>query len=271
MKREPTTRQCAECAPHPAREGRCNERVSAGGGSEGVVRGTYQRIGGTATQCACISDDDNGGGDGDDASGGRAMNTYNTYCETAGCAVTITYRAEDWRGAMAHLLAHGWYVRPRPEGAETHCPRHCGDAHPPAQPAELHCYRPAAPPSDCDAMLEAKLRESLAVPGATVAPARYAKRMQLVKPAKNAFGLKGVIGELCEALNGRWTHREGGYVLPPSKVRRLAELVADGVRAELVFEGSRVRYRLPQGATTRHPRPARRSPAAGDATREGSE
>lgn len=64
-------------------------------------------------------------------------------------------------------------------------------------------------------------------PTYTVNPARYAKGMLLVRAA-SADGYKTRVARLLDALKCRWTNRERGYVVSPSKLRRLERLLADG-------------------------------------------
>lgn len=61
----------------------------------------------------------------------------------------------------------------------------------------------------------------------TVYPARYAKGMMAVQ-CHSVDGYKTRAMCLCEALRGRWTHREGAYIMSARKAERLAVLFAEG-------------------------------------------
>jgi len=75
----------------------------------------------------------------------------------------------------------------------------------------------------------------------TVHKARYAKGMMAVR-CESVDGYKTRAMRLCEALRGRWTHREGAYIMSSRKAERLADLFAKGwtgsyMSAELVPPG----------------------------------
>lgn len=57
--------------------------------------------------------------------------------------------------------------------------------------------------------------------------ARYANGQHLVCPV-NTDGIKGRVERLLCALNCRWTNRERGFVVSPSKLKRFEQLYADG-------------------------------------------
>lgn len=70
-----------------------------------------------------------GQGDGQGTEGGAFMNTYDTFCETAGCRVTYVQQAESFDDAVKNLRALGWSAVQRdPRGVEygvnSHCPFH---------------------------------------------------------------------------------------------------------------------------------------------------
>lgn len=58
--------------------------------------------------------------------------------------------------------------------------------------------------------------------------ARYAKGQVAVRPSRDGSGWKGRIDRLCEALNARWSGREGAYIMSWTKARKLELLVAAG-------------------------------------------
>jgi hypothetical protein len=61
----------------------------------------------------------------------------------------------------------------------------------------------------------------------TTQQARYAKGQHLVRPV-NSDGTKGRAERLLCALNCRWTNRERGFVVSPSKLKRFEQFFADG-------------------------------------------
>jgi hypothetical protein len=69
----------------------------------------------------------------------------------------------------------------------------------------------------------------------------YAKNSYVITPAKGVTGFKTRADHLAEALNGRWSHRAGGYVVSPTKAKKFAVLYASG------YSGS------PSGAVVRGP------------------
>lgn len=58
--------------------------------------------------------------------------------------------------------------------------------------------------------------------------ARYSKGNHIVAPLDSISGYKGRASYVLGALNCRYTHREGGYVLSPSKLARFEQMFADG-------------------------------------------
>lgn len=58
-----------------------------------------------------------------------------------------------------------------------------------------------------------------------IRPAPYSKNSILAIPEDNKNGLKGREANLIDALNGRYSHRCGGYILPESKEKFLRFLV----------------------------------------------
>ena len=61
-----------------------------------------------------------------------------------------------------------------------------------------------------------------------VGPARYARGQMLVVCRGDGTGWKTRAMALCEALNGRWTGRERGYVMSPAKAAKFEKLYAAG-------------------------------------------
>lgn len=57
-------------------------------------------------------------------------------------------------------------------------------------------------------------------PAYTITPARYAKGMKLVRCTPDGSGFKTRAMRLCDFMRGRWTNREGGYVMSPTKATR---------------------------------------------------
>lgn len=62
--------------------------------------------------------------------------------------------------------------------------------------------------------------------GYSVRQARYAKGMMAIQPLDSANGFKGLASGLCDRLNGRWTHRDGAYLMSPRKVARFERAYA---------------------------------------------
>lgn len=70
-------------------------------------------------------------------------------------------------------------------------------------------------------------------PGFTVSPARYAKGCVAVRtPSPDAYKTRAA--RLAEHLRGRWTNREGAYIMSPRKAARLADLFAAGRDASVI-------------------------------------
>lgn len=68
----------------------------------------------------------------------------------------------------------------------------------------------------------------------TVTRARYAKGMMAVQVHDNRDGFKGRTARLCDALKGRWSNREGAYIMSPNKVKKLQSLYAKGWDATII-------------------------------------
>ena len=69
-----------------------------------------------------------------------------------------------------------------------------------------------------------------------VGQARYAKGQMIVRPKGGSGMGGGRVERLCQALKGRWTNREKGYVMSPAKAEKLAHLVVSGKDASLKFD-----------------------------------
>lgn len=78
----------------------------------------------------------------------------------------------------------------------------------------------------------------MTIRGFTVSPARYAKGKMLVRVHDSHDGLKGRASYLCDALNARYTHREGGYILSPAAAEKLIALYDAGYDGCLRFSRS---------------------------------
>lgn len=63
--------------------------------------------------------------------------------------------------------------------------------------------------------------------GYTILPARYAKGRVLVQ-APGIGGWKSPAGCMAEHVGGRYTHREGGYVMSPAAAERMVALLRAG-------------------------------------------
>ena len=70
--------------------------------------------------------------------------------------------------------------------------------------------------------------------GFKVHKARYAKGMVAVCPLDSRRGLKGRVSRLAEHLRGRWSNREGAYIMSEAKARKLQVLYGDGRDASWV-------------------------------------
>lgn len=64
-------------------------------------------------------------------------------------------------------------------------------------------------------------------------PARYAKGQLLIR-CPSTTGYKTRAARLIEGLKGRWTNREHGYVLSPTKLTRFEKLYAEGWDASIM-------------------------------------
>jgi len=70
-------------------------------------------------------------------------------------------------------------------------------------------------------------------PPPEIRPARYAKG-QMAARCPSSDGYKTRAGRLAEHLRGRYSNREGAYILSPSKARRLLELFEAGRDASAI-------------------------------------
>ena len=66
-----------------------------------------------------------------------------------------------------------------------------------------------------------------------ILPARYAKGQMAARCPSND-GFKTRAARLAEHLRGRYSNREGAYILSPAKARKLQELYAAGRDASAV-------------------------------------
>lgn len=73
-------------------------------------------------------------------------------------------------------------------------------------------------------------------PGYRISQARYAKGQVIVRLDRDETGMKNRQGRLAEALRGRWTGREGGYIMSAAKARKFERYVAEGKDASLKFD-----------------------------------
>jgi len=64
-----------------------------------------------------------------------------------------------------------------------------------------------------------------------ISPARYAKNKMLVR-APSATGYKTRAARLADALKGKWTNRERGYIMSKTKAEKLKKLYTDGWDAD---------------------------------------
>ena len=67
-----------------------------------------------------------------------------------------------------------------------------------------------------------------------IKPARYARGQMLVVCRSDGSGWKTRAMALCEALNGRWTNREKGYVMSPTKAVKFEKLYTAGWSGNVV-------------------------------------
>ena len=74
-----------------------------------------------------------------------------------------------------------------------------------------------------------------AEPGYTIGDARYAKGQKLVKVTSSGTGLKTRAARLVgDGLKGRYTNREHGYIVSPTKAARFEDLYAQGWDASAI-------------------------------------
>lgn len=70
--------------------------------------------------------------------------------------------------------------------------------------------------------------------GWQVSDARYAKGKRVVQITPDKpDGFKGCGERLAQALGGKWTHRDHGYQLSPSRAELFKRLITDGWDAQL--------------------------------------
>ena len=67
-----------------------------------------------------------------------------------------------------------------------------------------------------------------------IRPARYARGQTLVVCRSDGTGFKTRAMALCEALHGRYTGRERGYVMSPTKAAKFEKLYAAGWSGNVV-------------------------------------
>lgn len=61
----------------------------------------------------------------------------------------------------------------------------------------------------------------------SIGPARYAKGKLAIR-ASNGTGWKSPLENLAEALGGRWTHRDGAYLVSPASAKAFEAMAATG-------------------------------------------
>ena len=67
-----------------------------------------------------------------------------------------------------------------------------------------------------------------------IRPARYAHGQMLVTCRSDGTGWKTRAMALCGALNGRWTNRERGYIMSPTKAAKFEKMYAAGWSGNVV-------------------------------------
>ncbi len=81
-----------------------------------------------------------------------------------------------------------------------------------------------------------------------ISQGRYCKDSICAAPEDSRDGFKGPETWLIQALNGRYSHREGGYILPASKHSILLILMENGWRGKpRYFEGQKAIFIAPDG------------------------
>ena len=71
------------------------------------------------------------------------------------------------------------------------------------------------------------------MPLITIKPARYAKNMMLIQvPSEGGWKNRGQ--RLAEAVGGRWTHRERGFIMSKTKAKRFMRFYEEGWDAEFM-------------------------------------
>ena len=127
-----------------------------------------------------------------------------------------------------------------PKGAELYCPQ-CEafySADPGYyflaernNPGDLHC-------GECGAPLQLVRRRAVVelaeLEPFTIGPARYARGQKAVQVFDSRYGFKGRAARLCDALRGRYTHRERAYIMSPAKADKLRQLYAAGWDANVI-------------------------------------
>lgn len=69
-----------------------------------------------------------------------------------------------------------------------------------------------------------------------IRPARYARAMVVVEVRDSVADMKGNASYLAEAVGGRWTNRECGYVMSVPKAKRFVLHFAKGTKTRIVFD-----------------------------------
>jgi hypothetical protein len=67
-----------------------------------------------------------------------------------------------------------------------------------------------------------------------VVPARYARGKVAVHVATDGSGWKTAAARLAENVGGRWTHREGAYIMSQRQADRLLKLYAEGAEGAIL-------------------------------------
>jgi hypothetical protein len=69
----------------------------------------------------------------------------------------------------------------------------------------------------------------------TIAPAKYAKRMMAIRCTPDGTGFKTRAARLAEVLaRGRWSNREGAYILSSAAAARFEKLYSEGYDGEIM-------------------------------------
>lgn len=82
----------------------------------------------------------------------------------------------------------------------------------------------------------------------TINPARYCKDSLCCTPEDSRGGMKNKESWLLESLNGRYSHREGGYIVPASKEKVLRKMLEMGWKGKpRFFPGQKSVFISPEG------------------------